>query len=103
MIHTPLARSTDPMTSHKAVEAIRSSGTLRTQADRILQAVRQNPGLTAREYEQLTGIRDVHKRIKGLEDSGLIRRLNERKCRVSKRAARIIVPVYEMNTKVKPR
>lgn len=103
MLQTPLARSSDPTTSHKAVEALRSSGQLKTQANKILEAVRKNPGLTAREYEQLTGIRDVHKRIKGLENAGVIRRLDQRQCRVTKRAAHIIVPVYEMKTKVKPR
>ena len=103
MVQTPLARSSDPTTSHKAVEALRSSGQLKTQANKILEAVRKNPGLTALEYEQLTGIRDVHKRIKGLENAGVIRRLDQRQCRVTKRAAHIIVPVYEMKTKVKPR
>jgi hypothetical protein len=38
-----------------------------------------------------------------LENAGVIRRLDQRQCRVTKRAAHIIVPVYEMKTKVKPR
>jgi hypothetical protein len=48
-IETPAARSTDPVTSHLAAEAITKSGERQRQIDIIAAFVRENPGLTSKE------------------------------------------------------
>lgn len=46
---TPRARARDPVTSHEAAEAIKSSGELGRQQLEVLAAVRRWPGLTSLE------------------------------------------------------
>ena len=55
----PIARATDPATSHIAAERKTHSGSRRRDADLLLAVIRENPGHTSSELAQLliaTGI-----------------------------------------------
>ena len=54
---TPIARTTDPWTSHAGAVEVTDSGRRRTQAERCLDVVLTRPGLTAgRDPENSTGL-----------------------------------------------
>ena len=56
---TPIARSTDPWTSHAGAVEVTDSGRRKTQAERCLDVVLTRPGLTAGEIGELTGLGHV--------------------------------------------
>lgn len=82
------ARSTDPGTSHRAAEEIRSSlGELIHTAANL---VSRYPGSTATELAQHGGYPDprvINRRLSEAEKVGLIRRGEARICRVTGRRA----------------
>ncbi len=84
------ARATDPITSHKAAERANKGGKLTEQRLAVLRAVQNHPGYTAKgigaelEYQ---GYKSswAHKRMKDLDDAGLVERkwinsMKERTC-----------------------
>jgi len=86
---SPIARLTDPETSHKAAEEITASGTRDEQAEMVLNMVRSRPGLTSRELaEQFNVSRYIPgRRLSELRDLGLVHEGNPRRCRISGKRA----------------
>jgi hypothetical protein len=77
---TPIARNTDPDTSHAAAEFMRASGARATQQQRILDVVRRLPGLTVVELAVQVGLNDhkVGKRLSDLATAQKIGKGDER-------------------------
>ena len=55
-LDAPIARNTDPETSHQAAKAITESGRRKSLAKAALECVQQYPGLTAGEVGDKTGL-----------------------------------------------
>jgi hypothetical protein len=55
-VETPIARNTDPESSHLAAAEITGSGKRRAQQDQTIAAVRKYPGRTSQELANLTGL-----------------------------------------------
>ena len=73
---TPVARTTDPDTSHQAAKRIEPKRG--TQASQILAVYRAYPrGLTANEVEDYTKIRGSWKRVSDLLNAGFLRPTGE--------------------------
>ena len=72
---TPIARTTDPWTSHTGAVEVTDSGRRRTQAERCLDVVLTRPGLTAGEIGELTGLGHVpaQRRLSDLKAAGKVR------------------------------
>ena len=90
----PLARPTDPATSHAAATEIAPKlSDIRAWA---LSLLREHPGMTAVELCEAAGIGDVRKvnrRLPELERDGLVRRGEARVCRVTGKRAQPWFPV----------
>jgi len=73
---SPMARTSDPVTSHESAREIRSSGTLAEHEQAALAIVRLYPGRTGAELDQLAHAtrRQISKRLAGLRAKGLVRR-----------------------------
>jgi predicted HTH transcriptional regulator len=71
----PLARATDPQTSHDAARNVTASGTRAAHCATILAAVKANPGSTAGELAEFTGIDrvEVGRRLPDLRNAGQVR------------------------------
>ena len=71
---TPIARTTDPWTSHAGAVEVTDSGRRRTQSERCLDVVLTRPGLTAGEIGELTGLGHVpaQRRLSDLKASGKV-------------------------------
>lgn len=79
------SRATDPATSHEAEAFMRRSGKLNEQQRHALKWVRQIPGLTAREYQEVAVFAaegEFRRRLPELVMMNLVRRGEARKCRV---------------------
>jgi hypothetical protein len=78
----PLARKTDPITSHEAAYDMVESGKVGRHEAIILQGVRRNPGLTCPELARVLPLRydQIHKRMRGMVRKGLIVDGPIRKC-----------------------
>lgn len=75
-LFAPIARASDPSTSHAA--ATRIEPKRGTQASQILALIRAYPaGLTALEVERYSMIRGAWKRVSDLKNAGLIRTTGE--------------------------
>ena len=71
---TPIARTTDPWTSHAGAVEVTDSGRRKTQAERCLDVVQTRPGLTAGEIGELTGLGHVpaQRRLSDLKAAGKV-------------------------------
>lgn len=85
----PIARETDPETSHLAAEEVTTSGRRAVQQHAVLAAVMAHPGLTSRELAQAAGMDRyvAARRLPELEAAKRVRKGEARECRVSKRLA----------------
>jgi hypothetical protein len=91
MADNPLARGSDPVTSHIAADRLKESGKWSTQKGRVLAWMRENrmlepPGdLSANEMSRESGIPHpvCHKRLPDLEYDGLVKKCRKRTCRVT--------------------
>lgn len=85
--YVPIARDSDPESSHEAAREITQSGARMRQLEIVLNAVRERPGCTSLELS--TRIRldryAVARRLPELESAGLIRRGEIRLCSVGER------------------
>jgi len=84
----PLARNTDPATSHLAAQEIESEGKLAGLRRRAFELVRNNKGKIARELSEIAGdsdARTINRRLGEVEKAGLIYRGKERRCKVTGR------------------
>ena len=71
---TPIARTTDPWTSHAGAVEVTDSGRRKTQAERCLDVVLTRPGLTAGEIGELPGRGHVpaQRRLSDLKAAGQV-------------------------------
>lgn len=81
----PLARSTDPVTSHIAADRLRKSGSIAPQVAETIAAVRAFPGRTTHELS-VDARMDRYvlaKRVSVAERMGLIQRGAKRPCSIT--------------------
>ena len=71
---TPIARTTDPWTSHAGAVEVTESGRRKTQMELCLDVVQAHPGRTAGEVGELTGLGHVRaqRRLSDLKAAGKI-------------------------------
>ena len=69
---TPIARPSDPWTSHIGAAEVTHSGRRQTQTEQCLDVVQSHPGLTAGEIGELTGLGHVpaQRRLSDLKNEG---------------------------------
>lgn len=97
VVQTPIARRTDPESSHLAAETITKSGARSDQQNKAAEAVKQFPGHTSHELAALTcGKRNVTdwryalaRRLPECEVSGRVRKGQMRTCSVTGRKAHV--------------
>jgi len=86
---TPIARNSDPETSHEAADEYTETGDREKDMRRMQRMVRNNPGLTAAEYSVLLysfgmdfykAAHLPHKRLADLEVAGLVEKGEPRRC-----------------------
>ena len=87
-MHLP-ARNTDPSTSHAAAEHVTVSGKRAAQQAITAKAVEQYPGLTSLELSRRARVDRymLARRLPEVEETGQVRRGQERRCSVSGRLA----------------
>jgi hypothetical protein len=97
----PLARNTDPETSHQVADEIKADGVLAGMYLHVLALVESNPSRTGRELDRLSPTTDgqAHKRLCGLERRGWVVRGEVRRCEVSGRIATTWRPVFKQDKK----
>ena len=85
----PIARNTDPRSSHGAASEVTRSGARATQQHIALMVVQEFPGSTTRELsrECQLGIHALGRRLPELCKAGLITKGDLRKCKVGNRIA----------------
>lgn len=89
----PIARATDPITSHEAGAAITASGVRGTQQQAVLAAVQAQPGRTSAELAASSTLNryTVARRLPELERLGEVIRGAVRECTASRlRAGRAV-------------
>ena len=69
---TPIARPSDPWTSHIGAAEVTESGRRKTQSERLLAVVQSHPGLTGGEISELAGLERwaTTKRLSDLKNAG---------------------------------
>ena len=89
----PLSRNTDPMASHRGADHIEKSGQLKSEIEKIHDALKLHPLHTARELSHATKLNYymIQKRLSVLELRGLARRCGERVCTKSKTGLRVTI------------
>ena len=83
----PIARTTDPQSSHEAAAEHTASGRRESHVARVTNAVRSRPGHTGREIAQRLGM-DYHETVRRLNDArqrGVIYQGDRRHCRAGSR------------------
>lgn len=100
LFDTPVARATDPGTSHKAATMITRSGQRITQSQITAQMVRQHPNHTCSELGEIGPLneRQLSRRLTDAQRAGLIRPTGERTCRVTGTDARTWGPIEKNGT-----
>lgn len=85
----PIARASDPVSSHLAAAEITANGTRAAQAAEVLRLLRLHPGTTSRELSRLTYVDRyvAARRLPELTATGQVRRGDLRPCCVSGRLA----------------
>lgn len=88
-VETPIARKTDPASSHLAAAEITSSGARAHQQAQTIAAVRAFPGLTSQELSDLTGLERymLARRLPEAVTAGAVRKGEQRTCSVTGRLA----------------
>lgn len=76
---TATARKTDPVTSHAAADRMNQGDSLTRDEQFTLKWVRMFPGHSAKQLERLANdeAQRIHRRAKGLETKGEIKRVND--------------------------
>lgn len=99
-VETPVARSTDPVTSHIAAHEITASGVRAEQQAQTVAAVREHPGCTMSELARRTGLDRymLGRRISECETAGVVFRGLKRRCSVTGRMAE---PWYAIDPEMK--
>jgi hypothetical protein len=87
--YNPIARNSDPVSSHEAAGEITLDGTRAIQQYTVLMAVKERPGSTSRElakHSHLTRY-DFARRLPELEHAGLVAKGPMRPCKISGKRA----------------
>ena len=84
-----IARDTDPATSHQAASEFAQDGTRSNMMEVAYELIKSNPGKTAAELEQLSGLGDgkVRKRLNDLRHDHRAQTGEPRKCSVTGKKA----------------
>ena len=80
----PIARPTDPHSSHEAAAHVNASGRRESHVAKVTNAVRAKPGHTGREVARMVGL-DYHETMRRLNDAvkrGVISKGPARHCRL---------------------
>ena len=93
----PIARQTDPASSHTAAQEIERTGRRASQSEALLEMVKRHPRRTALELSRLSRVDryTISRRLPELERRGLIRRGLIRDCTVNGRPMLTWEPVTE--------
>jgi predicted ArsR family transcriptional regulator len=93
----PIARRTDPPSSHAAAQEMERTGRRASQSEALLEMVKRHPRRTALELSRLSRLDryTVSRRLPELERRGLIRRGLIRDCTVNGRPMLTWEPVNE--------
>jgi hypothetical protein len=88
-VETPIARASDPESSHLAAKEITASGKRAHQQAQTIAAVRQYPGRTSQELCELTGIcrYALARRLPECVTAGAVRKGIQRRCSVTGKTA----------------
>lgn len=88
-VETPIARKTDPTSSHLAAAEITASGARAHQQAQTIAAVRTYPGRTSQELAELTQIDryTLARRLPECVTAGAVRKGEQRACAVTGRLA----------------
>lgn len=92
----PIARATDPATSHEAAARVTASGARGKQHRMVLDMLKSWPGHTSQEMAQHFGLLDryqIARRLPELESAGLAEKMPARDCAVSGSSAHPWRPV----------
>lgn len=89
MSHMPIARNTDPVSSHVAAYDVTARGTRNRQQRIVFRAVVEHPGRTSRELAALCPLDryQVARRLPELEEVRMVQKGPARECEVNKRLA----------------
>ena len=86
-LFAPLARTSDPQTSHDAADKLVKSGKRKSQVDLVVEAVARHPGLTYMELADLDdntlNAQQFSKRIPDARGEGLIESVKDKECTVT--------------------
>jgi hypothetical protein len=85
----PIARNTDPISSHMAAREITLSGARGKQQRLALRVVIEHPGMTSRELAALCSLDryQMARRLPELEEAGLVAKGPVRQCKAGGRPA----------------
>ena len=99
----PIARRTDPPSSHAAAQEIERTGGRASQSEAVLETVTRHPRRTSLELSRLSRLDryTVSRRLPELERRGLIRRGPTRDCTVNGRPMLTWEPVNEDRQQMK--
>lgn len=84
-IQTPVARHSDPFSSHAAAEHVTRSGKRQAWIERVTALVREHPGMTSMELAHISSLdrHDVAKRLPDAATAGMVQRGKQRKCSIT--------------------
>lgn len=91
-LFNPIARNSDPVTSHLAAQEITEEGIRQTQAEIVLETIRQYPGHTSFELSRLCSLDryQTERRCSDLKDpknGALVKQCEKKICDISGRLA----------------
>lgn len=88
-LFSPIARNTDPVTSHLAAQEVTREGIRGKQALIVLEAVRRYPGRTSMELSRLCELDryQISRRLADLEHAGEVEKGEARMCDIAGRLA----------------
>lgn len=91
IVQTPIARASDPLSSHLAADHITKTGGRAHQQNQAAEAVKQFPGRTSFELAMRTGLCRfaLARRLPECETAGRVRKGPMRTCSVTGRKAHV--------------
>jgi hypothetical protein len=95
LVETPIARSSDPESSHRAAAEITASGRRQQQITMVINMVRKFPGMTSMELAGMTGEDRyvIARRLPEAATAGAVCKGQQRSCAVTSKLALTWWPV----------